>query len=90
MGDNFLVAEDEASIINQYVNSLKNKKEEKKKGGTTSSTPAAGGSAVKSMKELIAETLKENDDRKEQLKKQLDWRSLDVVVDKQKRMEKER
>jgi len=42
------------------------------------------------MKELIEETLRENEDRKEQLKKQLDWKSLDVVVDRQKRMEEQK
>mmetsp|Transcript_2470 Transcript_2470/g.3796 ORF Transcript_2470/g.3796 Transcript_2470/m.3796 type:complete len:113 (-) Transcript_2470:118-456(-) len=90
MGENLMLAEDEASIINFYLNSMKQKKDEKKKGGVQASQASNKGNAFKSMKELIAETLRENDDRKEQLKKLIDWRSLDVVVDKQRRLERER
>lgn len=34
------------------------------------------------MKEMIAEALHENAERKEKLKKQLDWRSLEPVVNR--------
>lgn len=80
MGDIYMVAEEEASIINFYLNSLKHKRDLQK--GKQGISGSKGGAGVKTMKELIAETLKENEDRKEQLKKLLDWKSLDVTVDK--------
>jgi len=64
LSDVFLNAEDEASIINFYLNSLKPKKDDKKKGNGPL-IPASDKGGFKSMKELIAETLKENEDRKE-------------------------
>ena len=90
MGEIFLQAEDEASIINQYINSQKEKRDDKKKLNGVQQSQGGKGGGLKSMKELIAETLKENEDRKEQLKKLLDWTSLNVVIDKQKRMEEEK
>ena len=37
------------------------------------------------MKEMIAEALQENAERKEKLKKQLDWRSLELVVNRKEK-----
>jgi rRNA-processing protein FCF1 len=55
MGNLFLQAEEEAAIINFYLNSLKHKKEDKKKKDAGLGGSRMGG--LKSMKELIAETL---------------------------------
>ena len=57
--DTFVQAEDEAGLINQYLNSLKlSKNEEKKKDGESASNSPQKKNMT--MKELIAASLKEN------------------------------
>ena len=71
----FVMVEEEASMINQYLNSLKLEKAQPAKKPVQ---PADG--PAKTMKELIDETIRDNARRKELLKKLLDWNELDIVI----------
>lgn len=69
----YISTEEEASLINNYLNSFKIRKEE---------TVKKDESVKKTMKELIAEALLEKQLKTELLKKQLDWDSLGIVLKK--------
>ena len=68
----YILKEEEASIINQFMNSFKLKKQEKQ-GYSTSD-------AKKTMKQLIAESQMEVETKKEKLKTVLDWSSMANVI----------
>lgn len=71
---NFLLKEEEASMINFYVNSLK---PEKSKEVNQSNQPG------KTMKQLIEDSMLEVEDSKIKHKTLLDWSAL--IVEKKKR-----
>ena len=71
----FILQEEEASLINNFKNSFKIRKEEVE-------IKHDEGAKKKTMKELIAEALLEKNQKKELLRKQLDWGALEVMIPK--------
>lgn len=74
-----MLKEEEASMINFFINSFKRSKEDAKK--------AENNSKGKTLKELIAESAREVEETKQKQKSLLDWRSLQVTVSKAQRDE---
>ena len=72
----FMLKEEEASMINFFINSFKRSKDEKK---------AENNTKGKSLKELIAESAREVEETKQKQKSLLDWQSLQVTVSKAER-----
>jgi len=83
MGEIFLDIEEEASIVNSYLNSQKQKKEAK-----AVQRPEAN-KQMKSMQQIIAETLIERDILKQEKAKKLDFSFLDKKKDLAKKKEDE-
>ena len=87
MPEIYVQVEDEAAMINQHLNSLKidpaQKKNQSKNGrmnlykqSTENTNDNSNKTAPKSMKQMIADSIKENNNRKEALKKTLNFDSM--------------
>jgi hypothetical protein len=70
-----VVIEEEASLINNYLNSIKLVKDDFGKDFNN-----AASAKKKTMKELIAEALIEKEKKEELLKKVLNWKALDYQL----------
>lgn len=76
MNNTFIVLEEEAAIINFYRNGMKSKKDKDRQDSNVSKI------MKKTMMELIAESIAEQKEHNEKIKKVLDWNSLDVKTDR--------
>lgn len=81
MEDVRIQVEDEAALINQYLNSQKVKREKE----DSSKKDQQINNFAKTMKQLIEESLLENKLKQQKLEKQLNWEEVDKTIDPKKK-----
>lgn len=80
----FILKEEEAAIINYYVNSIKSNR-----GTRNTANLGQNSTANKTMKELIAESRNEMQENKEKHQTLVDWSSLHVKIMKHEKEEQQ-